>query len=137
MNKLTALYQKFAQGRYGHDALYYVLLVTGTILWGIGLIAVQLGWMIVGMGLIVWAFYRALSRNIAARKKEDIVLLTAWNRVKGWFRLQRDRIRDREHVYAKCPNCRAILRLPRQKGKHTATCPRCRNRFEVRVFFGK
>jgi len=32
-----------------------------------------------------------------------------------------------------CPNCRATIKLPRKKGKHTCTCPKCRVDFKVKV----
>ena len=40
----------------------------------------------------------------------------------------------RTHIYKKCPNCHAVLRLPRRKGKHTTVCPNCSKEFKVRVF---
>jgi hypothetical protein len=34
-----------------------------------------------------------------------------------------------------CPHCKANLRLPRKKGKHSVVCPRCKERFEVKNLF--
>lgn len=42
-----------------------------------------------------------------------------------------------EKKYATCPNCKATLRLPRQRGKHTVRCPRCNNRFGINIIIGK
>lgn len=39
--------------------------------------------------------------------------------------------------YANCPHCRATLRLPRQRGKHTVRCPRCGERFGINIIIGK
>ena len=76
--------------------------------------------------LIVLIFLRMLSRNIAKRRREN-------ERFCGFFRLLRNRFRDRRtHVYRKCPKCRAVLRLPKARGRHTVVCPRCHERFGVR-----
>ena len=37
------------------------------------------------------------------------------------------------HIYRKCPNCKAEIRLPKKKGKHVCTCPRCKKDFDVIV----
>ena len=81
---------------------------------------------IVTMALVWWMLFRNFSKNVAARRKEN-------ERFCGFFKLRRNMLRDRKtHVYRKCPKCRAVLRLPRAKGKHTVVCPRCRERFKVR-----
>ncbi len=76
--------------------------------------------------LIVLIFFRMFSRNVAKRRRENETFC-------GFFRLLRNRFRDRKtHVYRKCPKCRAVLRLPKAKGKHTVVCPRCKERFRVK-----
>lgn len=40
---------------------------------------------------------------------------------------------DRDHCFRICPQCKANIRLPKQRGKHTVVCPRCRCRFEVKI----
>ena len=76
--------------------------------------------------LIVLIFFRMFSRNVAKRRRENETFC-------GFFRLLRNRFRDRKtHVYRKCPKCKAVLRLPKAKGKHTVVCPRCKERFGVK-----
>ena len=36
-----------------------------------------------------------------------------------------------------CPHCKAQIKLPRKKGKHVVKCPRCRQRFDIKVYMGK
>ena len=68
-----------------------------------------------------------------ARRKENDFVFGIFRRIKGFFKLQKNKFKDRKtHVYRKCPKCKAVLRLPKAKGKHTVVCPRCKNRFEVR-----
>ena len=75
--------------------------------------------------LIYIIFFRMMSRNIQKRRREN-------DRFCGFFKLRRNKFRDRKtHVYKKCPHCKAVLRLPKAKGKHTVICPRCKNRFSV------
>ena len=50
------------------------------------------------------------------------------------YNIAKQRKADRDHVYKKCPNCRAVLRLPRRKGRHTTICPKCKKEFRVYVF---
>lgn len=40
---------------------------------------------------------------------------------------------DKDHCFRICPECRANIRLPKKKGKHTVVCPRCKCRFEVKI----
>ena len=76
--------------------------------------------------LIVIIFYRMFSRNIVKRRREN-------ERFCGFFKLMKNKFRDRKtHVYRKCPKCKAVLRLPKAKGKHVVVCPRCRERFDVK-----
>ncbi|MBQ5545380.1 MAG: hypothetical protein IIU00_06840 [Clostridia bacterium] len=39
--------------------------------------------------------------------------------------------------YTSCPQCAAVIRVPRQRGKHTVRCPRCGHRFGVKILIGK
>lgn len=85
-----------------------------------------LAYLLVTTVLIILIFFRMFSRNIAKRRREN-------DRFCGFFKLWRNRFRDRRtHVYRKCPKCKAVLRLPRAKGKHAVVCPRCHERFRVR-----
>ena len=131
---------RFMYGRYGGDTLNKVYLwvylgvaiayavslffisddafKTRAILWAC--------YMVTSIALLVLVFFRMFSRNIAKRRREN-------EKFCGFFKLWRNRVRDRKtHVYRKCPKCRAVLRLPRAKGKHNVVCPRCRERFRVR-----
>jgi hypothetical protein len=131
-NKLMA----FMYGRYGVDALYRALNVLWIALWIIGMITASpivtiLSWM-----CLIYMMFRMLSRNIARRQAENALFLKMWNPVKGFFSLQWRRIKEcRTAVFRKCPDCGAMLRLPHRRGQHTAACPRCGRRFEVRILF--
>lgn len=134
MNKLRTKFIRFMYGRYGVDQLYYALFA----MWGVTALincfvnSVILS--ILGTALAVWMIWRSLSRNIQKRRAENEKFLVLWKPVKSWLILQRDRIRDRKTArYRRCSHCRAIVKLPVKKGKHTVVCPRCRERFDVRI----
>ena len=135
MRRIKNAIYRFMYGRYGNDTL------NKTLLWGY--VALMLAYMIaflfveenayiylaylfLSWALIAIIFFRSMSRNIAKRRREN-------EKFTGFFKLMRNKRRDRRtHVYRKCPACKATLRLPKAKGKHSVVCPRCRNRFDVR-----
>ena len=133
--KLQYKFAIFMQGRYGPDALYRAMLVAYVVLlvlqlitrwWPIGL----LEWL-----LLCWMLFRVFSMNIAARQKENAAWLRVFEKVRSWWRLTRNRWRDRRtHVYRRCPHCQAVVRLPRsKKGDRVCNCPRCRTDFPVKI----
>lgn len=126
----------FLQGRYGIDQLYYGLLglYLFLILLRVFIHTPILTW--IGLVVLLLAVLRTMSKRIAARRRENELFLKVWRPVKNWFVLCRDRIRDRKtYRYRRCSHCRAILRLPVKKGKHTARCPKCGRTTEVRILF--
>lgn len=126
----------FLQGRYGIDQLYYGLLglYIVLILLRIFIHTPILPW--VGLVVLILAVLRTMSKNFAARRRENEIFLKVWRPVKNWFVLCRDRIRDRKtYRYRRCRHCRAILRLPVKKGKHTARCPKCGKMTDVHILF--
>ncbi len=123
------------QGRYGIDHIY----VTSLILYFVGLIVLRqinnsIYLNIFLLLLIAWTFYRVFSKNIARRYAENQAFLRFINQIKSIVNRLWMRMRDiGTHRYRRCPNCRAQLRLPRKIGVHTARCPRCNNRFKVKI----
>ena len=80
---------------------------------------------------MLWALFRALSRNHYKRRREEAIYLRLSGKVKKRLSLWRQRWRERKtHAYYKCPRCRATLRVPRPKNRIVVTCPRCKQRFD-------
>ena len=134
MGKFKNKFYRFMSGRYGNDTLNKVLL-WGYVIWVficmllsmfIDSVWFSLFYWVTTLALMIWIFSRMFSRNIAARRKEN-------ERFCGYFKLKKNKRRDRKtHVYRKCPECKAMLRLPKSKGKHFVVCPKCKNRFKVK-----
>lgn len=138
LNKIS----QFLYGRYKNDELNYALLILAIILMFLsrflklfrgvlGLRITAFLMYILGVVCIVLFFCRFLSKNIYKRSYENRKFLEKWNAVKKFFDLQKRKFRERKtHIYTKCPNCKAQLRLPRRKGRHTVCCPKCKCNFE-------
>ena len=134
MNKLRTKFIRFMYGRYGVDQLYYALFAVWSVTALINCFVNSVILSILGTALAVWMIWRSLSRNIQKRRAENEKFLVLWKPVKSLLILQRDRIRDRKTArYRRCSHCRAIVKLPVKKGKHTVVCPRCRGRFDVKI----
>ena len=83
-----------------------------------------------------YSIFRMLSKNIPQRQLENEKFLIIWGRVVAFFKLTKNRFKYiKTHVYKTCPSCKAKIRLPRKKGKHTVCCPKCRKDFKVRILF--
>lgn len=134
MGRFKSMMYRLMYGRYGTDKLGTCLLIAYMILIFVHAILTifiksvifDFVTALVSLSLAFFIFYRMFSKNIAKRRMEN-------QKFCSFFSLCRNKIKDRKtHVYHKCPKCRAVLRLPRAKGKHFVVCPRCKHRFSVR-----
>ena len=134
MNNFKQKLIAFMIGRYGMDEMYFGLFGVWFILTMINGFAKSAILSILSAAALIWALWRFLSRNHAKRRAENEKFLKLWRPVKNWLTFQRDRFRDRKTArYRKCKHCKAIIKLPNQKGKHTVRCPKCGERFDVRI----
>ena len=122
MNKISAWFRRFMQGRYGTDKLNTAILVAGLVacLLSMFIRLPLLNWILtlLSYGLMGWAIFRSLSRNTYKRYQEN----------RKYLRFV-ERFKDREHKYFDCPRCRQPVRVPRGKGKISITCPKCAEKF--------
>lgn len=130
MNKFKDKLIRFMYGRYGgNDTLNKALLWAYIVILLIGILT---GWQwlwYVGFLVIIWNIYRMFSRNISKRQQENITFLNLKRKALMPFK----QLLDRKHAYRTCPHCKATLRLPRKKGKHTVSCPKCKKEFKVKI----
>ncbi len=124
---------QFMSGRYGTDNLFYGIIIVSVVLSFINIFIRSFVLQSIVYGLVVFAVYRVLSRNLEARRREN-----TWFKEKmGILKQKKDfyekKKADKLHIYIKCPQCRAILRLPHRIGVHKTVCPRCSKEFTVRV----
>ena len=125
---------RYMMGRYGIDRLYYFLMAVCFILIVINIFLNSLLISLLESALIIYAFYRVMSRNIYKRQQENEKFIKLADRPKKFINLQKCKKRDKgTHVYRKCPSCKNNLRLPKEKGEHTVVCPCCKHRFKVKI----
>lgn len=126
---------RFMYGRYGNDELQLFLSVIFYIIFILSLFIRSYIMVILMTAVMALIFFRSLSKNITARQKENNAYLKLITPVKNFFKLQRNKIKDRKtHIFRKCPKCKTVLRLPRTgKGVHSVKCPKCGEHFEVKI----
>ena len=122
--------QRLLAGRYGVDQLSIAILILSVILLIVSSILRNPILSILTFIPLILCYLRMFSKNFAKRRAENEKFLTLWNPIAGWFRRQKNKIRDRKtHRYFKCPNCKQSLRVPKGNGTISITCPKCKTDF--------
>lgn len=123
-------FRRFMTGRYGTDQFSTALLIVSMILAFAGKLAdfaplTLLSYIPLGFGV-----FRIFSRNIEKRRMENHRFSMLAKPVYLMLLRTRTRLSERKtRKYMKCPGCRAVLRLPRGKGRILVTCPKCKTEF--------
>ncbi len=132
--KVGSKFQKFMIGRYGPDQLYKATVYFVMFLLVLQIFIKNSYLYIFTMVILILNMLRPFSKNHSARYKENQTYLSISSKVKNYLNLQVKKFKDRkEYRYRKCPNCKKLLRLKNQKGKHTVCCPNCHKDFDVRI----
>ena len=120
----------FMAGRNGVDALNMALLAVSVVLSLLSRVRGLAFLYLISMAALIFAVFRMLSRNLAARSRENAWYYTRYSKAKTEIAGFIDRTRQcRDYKFFSCPGCRNRLRVPRGKGKLQITCPRCGHRF--------
>lgn len=86
------------------------------------------------LAALVYGIFRMCSRNLYARQRENAWYLRRRTAFLDWARSVRDRWQQRkDYRFFRCPSCKTLLRVPKNKGKLLLTCRKCGNRFERRT----
>lgn len=127
---------KFMSGRYGPDALFRFQVGVALVL---ELLAIPLRrhtslYSLINYGafaLLVWALFRALSRNVQKRYMENLHFLERFGKISRRSRINKEKFSQRkEYKFFVCPTCKTNLRVPKGKGEVYITCAKCGNRFK-------
>lgn len=125
---------RIMNGRYGMDKLSQCLLIVWFALAALNIFIGSTAIAIIQFIPAVLFLLRFFSRNAAARSAENRLFLEYWKKLREWFAFQYKKLSEiGTHRYIKCPDCKAVLRVPRKTGTHTAVCPRCGKRFEKKI----
>lgn len=126
-------FAKFMYGRYGLDEFSRFLsmaslapILISTFLPGIARTALIL----LTLFMMVFAYVRMFSKNFEKRRAENAAYLRQKQKFTAWFGLRREMWQQRrEFRFFKCPSCRAVMRVPRGKGKIRIVCKKCGTAF--------
>ncbi|MCI9264408.1 MAG: hypothetical protein HFF06_07505 [Oscillospiraceae bacterium] len=125
--------RRMMAGRYGSDQLGMALIVLYGVLYLLSALFRSRLLDLLSLLVILWAFYRMFSRQLARRREENARFLEAAGPLIRKYNVSRCRRRDKDHRYFKCPNCGQQLRVPRGKGKISITCRSCGVSFEEKT----
>ncbi|BBF41822.1 hypothetical protein lbkm_0502 [Lachnospiraceae bacterium KM106-2] len=130
--------RRFMYGRYGTDQLSIGLLGLCVLTNIISLFTpyrVDQILYLVYYFSFVYCIFRILSRNYDKRRKENQKFLGFWNPISYKFKqiFHTNEVKDHNHRYYTCKNCKQRIRVPKGKGQIEITCPRCKYQFIKRT----
>ncbi len=142
-------------GRYGTDNFYMFLSVLVLVLILIDMVVracipntaeymlaeAIVGWCFTGatLLLLIYACFRTMSRNIAKRRRENMLYLQTKGALKRFFTMNTStktksrNMDDAYYIFRDCTKCNRTLRLPKKAGRHAVKCPGCGHRFYVKA----
>ena len=124
---------RFMAGRNGNDRLNVFLVVVELVLLLLSAVfAKGLGRVLspFTLALLVYIYFRMLSRNLYKRQAENAWYLEKRSRFLSSFRLLKERwLQRRDFCFFRCPSCRTTLRVPKGRGKIKIVCRKCGNTF--------
>ena len=121
---------RFMAGRYGSDQLSRAVSVLAIALIIVELFTRFTPISVVVLALLIWIYFRTLSRNIYKRSEENRKYLVFRNKITGFFRKWKNRAKQSgTYRFYHCPDCRQTVRVPKGRGKIEITCPKCHAKF--------
>jgi ribosomal protein S27E len=117
-------------GRYGTDQLNNFMTVVYLILY---VVSIFTRWSVlywVALVLVFVTLFRCFSRQVERRRAENAKFLQWFRPIQRKLKNFRARMKDKDHRYFKCPNCKQQMRVPRGKGRITVHCRSCGATFE-------
>lgn len=123
------LYQ-FMSGRNGVDELARMQSWLVLILLLIGLFT-RLGiFSILALALMVYMYFRVLSKNTPRRYEENQKYVNfRYQCTVRWNKCKKRMGQRKTYRFYKCPACRQEVRVPKGHGKIEISCPKCREKF--------
>lgn len=123
-------FQRFMIGRYGFDELSKVYLAITVVCMVVSMFTKSSALYLVSLALLAYTYYRAFSRNVVRRQKENQTYRNLrYQRAVKWNAFKNRQAQKKIYRFYKCPQCKQKVRVPRGKGKICITCPKCRTEF--------
>lgn len=127
---IRSFLSRFMAGRYGTDQLNNTMIIAYVVLY---LISIFTRWSVlywIALVLVFVTLFRTMSRQLDRRRAENAKFLQLVRPLNRKLKNLKVRIRDKDHRYFKCPNCKQQMRVPRGKGRITVHCRSCGATFE-------
>lgn len=121
---------RFMQGRYGADQFTRFLIGVSCVCMFLSIFSKRHILYYLALIILLFTYYRVLSKNHTARYKENQAYLKYLTIFKNTLHISKEEQAQRKqyHIY-RCPKCRQKIRIPRGKGKIAVTCPKCHTEF--------
>ncbi|MGN0317573.1 MAG: hypothetical protein ACI4E1_06485 [Lachnospira sp.] len=130
MNRLRDRMYRFMYGRYGMDQYSKFLLFICLVLLIITLFSDNFIIYTLAILGLVYTYFRVFSKNISVRAMENQRYLKIYYSCVSRFNRFKARMKDkRTHRIFKCPGCSQKIRVPKNKGRISIKCPKCRIEF--------
>ena len=88
---------------------------------------------VVSYAALIFSIFRMFSRNYTSRRAENDKFLSLVSPIVQGFQRERAQMRDKDHVYFRCPHCGQMLRVPKGKNRISITCRNCGNVFQKKT----
>ncbi len=126
---------RFMSGRYARlDTLGSAIMLLYALLCIVNAFFCSTILSVIIFALLALSLARILSKNISKRSSENQRFLRFWTAVKREVKLVFDRMRNiKTNRFRKCPHCKAIIKLPNKRGSHIVRCPKCGEKFDVKI----
>ena len=121
------------RGRRGPDDIAVFCTNVAVILVVINLFA-RVSWLSwIALALLAYSIFRIQSKNLGPRAKENEAFLKALGPARPWIQNPKAAFAEaKQYKHVKCSSCGQRVRVPRGKGKLRVTCPKCKQKFEVK-----
>ena len=124
---------RFMAGRNGNDQLnLFLLIVDVALLLLASIFSRSLGGILYPLVLLLlgYSYFRMLSRNLYKRRTENENYLRLRAAAASKLRVMKERwVQRRDYKFFTCPSCKAVMRVPRGRGKIRIVCRKCGSSF--------
>ena len=125
---------RFMSGRYGADQLGMTMLWISLAMSIIGSLSGLGVLTLLADALLIWMFFRMLSKNRYKRQHENQMYLQKTYKARQSATEWMNRVKNsKKYRYFTCPQCKKRLRVPRGVGSITITCKGCGNKFDKKA----
>lgn len=132
--KFKESFRRFMIGRNGPDELSMFTVTAALVLMILTSLTGSALINLLSLVLYGWCIFRMFSRNIAKRYDENRKFVEWRQKFKTTVSQWWVRIKNvKKYRYFNCPECGALLRLPRKVGEVTVTCSKCRHAFREKA----